>query len=51
MQDTYGTEYREGGDLFTEATFALRSNAKWVRLEIIGPHGDKAWSNPIDLRS
>ena len=36
--------------LFTEATFGLRKGARWVRLEIIGPEGDKAWSNPIDLR-
>jgi len=50
VQDTYGTEYREGGNLFTEATFALRKGARWVRFEIIGPQGDKAWSNPFDLR-
>ncbi len=50
MQDAYGTEYREDGGLFTEATFGLRKGARWVRLEIIGPEGDKAWSNPIDLR-
>jgi hypothetical protein len=50
VQDAYGTEYREDGGLFTEATFGLRKGARWVRLEIIGPEGDKAWSNPIDLR-
>ena len=50
MQDAYGAEYREGGELFTEATVTLRKNAKWVRFEIIGPTGDKAWSNPFDLR-
>ena len=42
---------RESGELFTEADFALRKGAKWVRLEISGPQGDKAWSNPVDLRS
>ena len=50
VQDAYGAEYREGGELFTEATVTLRKNAKWVRFEIIGPTGDKAWSNPFDLR-
>ncbi len=51
VTDTNGTEYRESGELFTEADFALRKGAKWVRLEISGPQGDKAWSNPVDLRS
>jgi hypothetical protein len=51
VTDTNGTEYRESGELFTEADFALRKGARWVRLEIIGPQGDKAWSNPVDLRS
>lgn len=50
VADTQGTEYRENGELFTEATFPLRKGAKWVRFEIIGPQGDKAWSNPVDLR-
>jgi hypothetical protein len=51
VQDTYGTEHREGGNLFTQATFALRKNAKWVRFEIIDATGNKAWSNPFGLRS
>ena len=44
-----GTEYHEGGALFESATFKLRPGAKYVRFEIIGPNGDKAWSNPFDL--
>ena len=51
VQDVYGMEYHENGELFTEATFKLRGRAKWVRFEIIGPDGSKAWSNPVDLRS
>jgi hypothetical protein len=50
VADTYGTEYTEGGALFEEARFSLRKNARWVRIEVVGPEGDKAWSNPIDLR-
>ena len=44
-----GTEYHEGGNLFETATFKLRPNAKRVRFEIVGPNGNKAWSNPFDL--
>ncbi len=44
-----GTEYREGGNTFEKAVFGLRPNARWVRFEIVGPNGDKAWSNPFDL--
>lgn len=50
VADTYGTEYTEQGALFEEASFPLRKNARWVRVEVIGPEGDKAWSNPFDLR-
>lgn len=46
--DSYGTQYAPG-DTFEEATFNIRPNARWVRFEIIGPDGDKAWSNPFDL--
>ena len=44
-----GVEYQERGQTFEEATFPLRAGAKWVRFEIIGPDGTKAWSNPFDL--
>jgi len=47
--DSYGSEYREGGRTFVEATFAVRPNARWVRFEVVGPEGDKAWSQPFDL--
>ena len=47
--DAKGTEYHEGGNLFETATFDLRPNTKYVRFEIIGPDGNKAWSNPFDL--
>ena len=49
VQDSKGVEYRNGGELFTEASFSLRPGARWVRFEIIGPEGNKAWSNPYDL--
>lgn len=49
VSDAFGTEYREGGGTFEEATFSLRRNARWVRFEIVGPDGSKAWSNPFDL--
>ncbi|MEE2659323.1 MAG: CehA/McbA family metallohydrolase [Candidatus Latescibacterota bacterium] len=47
--NSQGTEYRELGKTFEEATFSLRAGARWVRIEVIGPDGSKAWSNPIDL--
>ncbi len=47
--NTFGVEYHEGGKLFESATFRLRPNSKSVRFEIIGPDGNKAWSNPFDL--
>lgn len=49
--DTYGTEYRTGNGTFDNATFTVRPNARWVRFEIIGWDGSKAWSNPYDLTS
>lgn len=51
VHDVYGTEYRKPGETFETATFTLRPNARWVRFEIIGPDGSKAWSNPFDLTS
>lgn len=47
--DSYGSEYHEHGALFEEAIFAIRPNARWVRFEVIGENGQKAWSNPFDL--
>jgi hypothetical protein len=47
--DSYGTEYRTGNGTFDSATFTVRPNARWVRFEIVGPDGTKAWSNPFDL--
>ncbi len=49
VHDAYGTEYHEHGALFESAVFSLRPTARWVRFEIVGPQGDKAWSNPFDL--
>lgn len=46
--DAYGTQYAPG-DTFEEATFTVRPNARWVRFEIVGADGEKAWSNPFDL--
>ncbi|MDP6110440.1 MAG: CehA/McbA family metallohydrolase [Planctomycetota bacterium] len=47
--DSYGAEHYQQGETFESATFRLRPNARWVRFEIIGPNGSKAWSNPLDL--
>lgn len=47
--DVTGVEYREMDGTFEKATFDLRQNARWVRFEILGPDGTKAWSNPFDL--
>ena len=47
--DEYGSHYDETGDLFESATINLRANARWVRFEVVGPKGHKAWSNPFDL--
>lgn len=47
--DAYGASYRQTGQTFEQATFNLRPNARWVRFEVVGPDGRKAWSNPFDL--
>jgi hypothetical protein len=47
--NTTGVEYQERGKTFEEATFPVKSGARWVRFEIVGPDGTKAWSNPFDL--
>ncbi len=44
-----GEEYYDGGRTFETATFTLRANSRWVRFEVHGPDGTKAWSNPFDL--
>ena len=49
--DTFGTEYRNKGRAFKSAAFNLPPNARWVRFEVVGPDGSKAWSNPFDLTS
>ena len=49
VADAFGVEYHEHGDTFESATFTVRPNARWVRFEVIGPQGEKAWSNPFDL--
>ncbi len=46
---TYGAQFYDPKGTFEEATFALRKGADWVRFEVVGPDGSKAWSNPIDL--
>lgn len=47
--DIIGNHYREGGQAFTEATFSLQPDSRWVRLEVVGMDGSKAWTNPFDL--
>lgn len=48
---TYGTDYRTPDrSLFQDATLTLRPGAAWVRFEVIAADGEKAWSNPFDLR-
>jgi hypothetical protein len=44
-----GVQYYDPDGTFEEATFNLRPGSKWVRFEVIGPDGSKAWSNPVDL--
>jgi len=48
--NAYGVEYHEDGTLFETATFTLRPGAKYVRFEIVDAKGNKAWSNPYDLK-
>jgi hypothetical protein len=47
--NAWGTEYHEHGKTFENATFPVRPNSRWVRFEVVGPTGEKAWSNPFDL--
>ncbi len=52
IDNLHGMEYRsKDGKTFEKAILTLRPNLRWVRFEIIGPDGKKAWSNPIDLLS
>lgn len=44
-----GAECYDQGRMFDQCTMDLRPTNQWVRFEIIGPDGDKAWSNPFDL--
>jgi hypothetical protein len=46
---TYGTQFYNPEGTFEEATVTLRAGSKWVRFEVVGPDGSKAWSNPVDL--
>jgi len=48
VMNRVGREYRQD-ETFEEATIRMRPGALWVRFEIIGPDGSKAWSNPFDL--
>lgn len=48
--DVYGREVYAGGTLFEQAQLDLPRSLRWVRFEIVGPDGSKAWSNPFDLR-
>jgi hypothetical protein len=47
--NTQGTQFYNPNGTFEEATFNLRPGATWVRFEVVGPDGSKAWSNPVDL--
>jgi len=49
VMNRMGLEYRRKDGLFEEATIRLRPGGRWVRFEVIGPDGSKAWSNPFDL--
>jgi hypothetical protein len=49
VSDSYGAQYHEHGATFESATLAVRPNSRWVRFEVVGPQGEKAWSNPFDL--
>ena len=49
VHDVVGKEYHEHGETFEEAVWTLRPKARWVRFEVMGPEGEKAWSNPFDL--
>lgn len=51
VSDDWGTEYHLHGEVFEDATFLVRPNARWVRFEVLGTDGLKAWSNPFDLTS
>jgi len=47
--DAWGVEFHRQGLTFDSATFDLLPGAKYVRFEVVGPDGSKAWSNPFDL--
>ena len=35
------------GEFITEARFELRGGETYLRVEIVGPQGDQAWTNPV----
>ena len=51
VSDTKGTTYHEHGQIFESASLNLNPTWRWIRFEVIGPDGAKAWSNPYDLTS
>ena len=51
VSDVKGADYHEYGQTFDAATLQLNPAWRWIRFEVIGPDGSKAWSNPFDLTS
>ena len=47
--DSFGTEYRQPGTAFSQATFRLRSSGRWVRFELVATDGAKAWPNLLAM--
>ncbi len=39
--------YADGGEEMTRAEFALKEDARFVRLEVVDREGNRAWSNPL----
>jgi len=42
--------YTDGGEPMTHAEIPLPGNWKYVRVEVVDPRGNRAWTNPLVLR-
>lgn len=45
----WGQRITSGGAPLVEAAYVLRGQERFIRVEVIGPSGERAWTNPLFL--
>ncbi len=45
----WGRRIASGGAPLREAAYVLRGQERYIRVEVIGPSGERAWTNPLFL--